>query len=294
MAESKLLNIVTVVRDDLIGLRRTISSICSQDRTLIRKVLILDGNSTDGTWEYIQELNDPLFAVHQATPSGVYPALNSAMAKLFEQNPPDEDHLLFLNAGDFFVNSQSVRVINDLVGDQQFSCFSTFMLDTRDFPNALAPIPNLGQGNSYMNPCVFWLPHQGIVVSVKVCRTVGDFSTKFSIASDYDWILKVFDLVGPPGIFSERAVIQMIDGISNRRAYLGYQERVMITRQRGLQVISLKKFLVLKMRLREFASRFGLLESANKKIFEISVGDKDQLSDDSPWRSYFEFTDHSK
>jgi glycosyltransferase involved in cell wall biosynthesis len=285
-----MLNIVTVVRNDLIGLKRTISSITSQDCTLIRKVLILDGNSTDGTWEYIQELNDPQFVVYQAPPSGVYPALNSAMAKLFELKPPDDDHLLFLNAGDFFANSRSVSVMHNLFSVHQFSCFATFMLDTRDFPNILLPNPNLGQGDSYMNPCLFWLPHQGVVVSIKVCRAVGDYSTEFIIASDYDWILKVFDLVGPPRLFNNREVIQMIDGISNRNAYLGYQERIKIARERGLKVIPLKRLLVVKMRLREIASRYGLLKSANKEMFEITGEEKDQLVDESPWRSYFEFT----
>lgn len=289
-----MLNIISVVRNDLIGLKRTISSVSSQDRSLIRKVLILDGNSTDGTWEYIQELNDPLFVIYQAAPSGVYPAFNAAMSMLFKLDPPDDDHLLFLNAGDFFVNSQSVKVMHDLIEAQQFSCFATFMLDTRDFPNALVPNPYLGEGDSYMNPCVFWLPHQGIVVSIKVCRAVGDYSTEFSIASDYDWILKVFDLVGPPRLFSNREVIQMIDGVSNRHAYLGYQERMMLARQRGLQVIPLNRFLVLKIRLREFANRFGLLRSADKKLFEISTDEKDQLAGQSPWRSYFEFTNYSK
>jgi glycosyltransferase involved in cell wall biosynthesis len=288
-----MLNIVTVVRDDLTGLKRTISSICSQDLTLIRRVLILDGNSTDGTWEYIQELNDPRFVVYQAPPSGVYPALNSAMAKLFELNPPGDDHLLFLNAGDFFANSKSVTVMYNLFNGHQFSCFATFMLDTRDFPHALLPNPNLGHGDSYMNPCVFWLPHQGIVVSIDVSRAIGEYSTEFMIASDYDWILKVFDLVGPPRLFTNREVIQMIDGISNTSAYLGYQERIEIARQRGLQVISLNRLLVLKMRLREVASRYGLLKSANKEMFDIIGEEKDQLVGESPWRSYFEFTSHA-
>jgi len=287
-----MLNIITVVRDDLIGLKRTVASIIAQDRSLIRSVIILDGYSTDGTWEYAQELDNSFFKTYQSPPNGVYPALNSAMGRLLDLNPPDDDHLLFLNAGDFFLGSGSVVTISELSGEKSFACFSTYMLDTRHFPAFQTPEPCLGQGNTYLNPCVFWLPHQGIVVSIRLIKEIGIYSTEYKIAGDYDWILRIVDFAGPPALFEDRVAIQMIDGISNKHAYRGYQERKKLTKRRGLNIVPLPKLLRLKMRTREIASSLGLLKSANKNSFVFSSDQKDQLATSSPWRSFFEFTVH--
>ena len=287
-----MLNIITVVRNDLIGLKRTIASISSQDRSLIRLVIILDGNSTDGTWEYAQGLDSSFFKTYQSSPKGVYPALNTAMSRLLDSNPPDDDHVLFLNAGDFFLGSRSVITISELTGKRSFTCFATYMLDTRHFPTFEAPKPCLGQGDTYLNPCVFWLPHQGIVASVRLIKEIGTYSTEYEIAADFEWILRLIDFAGPPTLFDNRVVIQMIDGISNKHAYRGYQERIKLAKHRGLKIVALPKILRLKMRMREVASYFGLLKSANKDLFVISPEGKDQLATSSPWRSFFEFTVH--
>ena len=101
-----LLSIVTVVRNDLHGLKRTLRSIEAQLsalKTLPTELLIVDGASEDGSREVAEAFRDqralPVRVLRQP-PQGVYPAMNLGWRQARGQ------WLVYLNAGDLMASIQ--------------------------------------------------------------------------------------------------------------------------------------------------------------------------------------------
>ncbi|MGA1004688.1 glycosyltransferase, partial [Vulcanococcus sp.] len=95
-----LLSIVTVVRNDLRGLKRTLRSIEAQLsalKTLPTELLIVDGASGDGSLQVAEAFRAKLglpVRVLQQPPQGVYPAMNLGWRQARGQ------WLIYVNAGD--------------------------------------------------------------------------------------------------------------------------------------------------------------------------------------------------
>ena len=101
-----LLSIVTVVRNDLRGLKRTLQSIEAQLgvlRTLPPELLIVDGASDDGSREVAEAFRDqralPVRVLGQP-PQGVYPAMNLGWRQARGA------WLIYANAGDLLASVQ--------------------------------------------------------------------------------------------------------------------------------------------------------------------------------------------
>ncbi len=95
------ISIITVVFNDLKGLKKTVASVLEQTSDDY-EYIILDGGSTDGCIEYIKSLK--FRGKYKSEPdSGIYNAMNKAV-KMAEG-----DYCLFMNAGDTFYNSQIIE-----------------------------------------------------------------------------------------------------------------------------------------------------------------------------------------
>lgn len=106
------ISVITVVFNDLAGLKKTVKSVLSQDDKNF-EYIIIDGNSTDGCKEYIQELAS--FAKVKSEPdTGIYNAMNKAvrMAK--------GKYCIFMNAGDEFCDCTVIGKANKELQDMDF------------------------------------------------------------------------------------------------------------------------------------------------------------------------------
>ncbi len=106
------ISIITVVLNDLEGLRRTAESVLSQVEADYEYV-ILDGGSTDGSWEYIESLE--FCGVKKSEPdSGIYNAMNRAV------HLARGEYCLFMNAGDTFYDENVLQKASDIIGQADF------------------------------------------------------------------------------------------------------------------------------------------------------------------------------
>jgi hypothetical protein len=96
------LSIVTVCRNAELVVQKTIESVLGQDYGNCEYV-ILDGASTDATAKIIEWYHPLLSYWHSAEDCGVYHAMNDALAKC------TGDFVLFMNAGDTFVDQTGLR-----------------------------------------------------------------------------------------------------------------------------------------------------------------------------------------
>ncbi len=93
--------IITVVRDDVLGLARTLASVFAQDYRN-RQLVVVDGGSTDGTLKIIHEYGSAIDALISEPDEGIYHAMNKGIAIA------DGEWLLFMNSGDEFVAPNSL------------------------------------------------------------------------------------------------------------------------------------------------------------------------------------------
>jgi putative colanic acid biosynthesis glycosyltransferase len=89
-----MISIVTVVRNDLPGLKRTYRSLPAEAEGRVIEWVVVDGASTDGSAEWLARVRDGRLSYRSAPDGGIYDAMNQGTAM------SSGDHVLFLNAGD--------------------------------------------------------------------------------------------------------------------------------------------------------------------------------------------------
>lgn len=126
------ISVITVVYNDLEGLKKTVSSVLSQTCKDFEYV-ILDGGSTDGCVEYIKSLD--FRGVKKSEPDkGIYNAMNKAIKMA------NGDYCLFLNAGDTFYDEQVLENADKKIGIADIYVGSTVEIGER-IQRFLAPYP---------------------------------------------------------------------------------------------------------------------------------------------------------
>jgi glycosyltransferase involved in cell wall biosynthesis len=171
------ISVITVVKDDLAGLKSTADSIVSQNHYGF-EWQIIDGFSTDGTWEYAQELKlHPFVTLSQTPPKGIYEAMNFGAGK---SNAP---WLWFINAGDVILADQIFKRIEEVI-KLNLSCSiiaSTVVYLTPTHHYFSLSIPEIiNQGpNKYG---IFH--HQGCILNKTVFLQAGGFDESLKYAAD--------------------------------------------------------------------------------------------------------------
>lgn len=96
------LSIITVNLNNLDGLKKTVSSVLNQTYKDF-EFIIIDGGSTDGSKEYINQISEHLTLWVSEPDKGIYNAMNKGirMAK--------GDYTSFLNSGDIFFDNQTLE-----------------------------------------------------------------------------------------------------------------------------------------------------------------------------------------
>lgn len=95
-----MLSIITVVFNDKEAFSKTLISVIEQKLYYTNfEYIVIDGGSTDGTLEIIQENSEIITKYISEKDSGIYDAMNKGI-KL-----ASGDALLFLNAGDYFAGN---------------------------------------------------------------------------------------------------------------------------------------------------------------------------------------------
>lgn len=101
-------SIVTVVRNDLDGLRKTAESVCVQQLDDYEWIVI-DGASSDGTIAYLNSLQLNSLKWISESDRGIYDAMNKGI--LLSRG----EYLVFLNAGDTFPAANTLHLVNQSI-----------------------------------------------------------------------------------------------------------------------------------------------------------------------------------
>lgn len=184
------ISIITVVKDDVSGLKVTAKSIIKQ-KYLNFEWLIIDGYSSDGSWQYAQELNSlPFVTSVQSPPTGIYGAMNIGAEK------SRADWLWFINAGDVLLTEKTLEGIATTANmNTEASIIATpvvYLTHTNHFFSLSIPKVMETRFGDY---AIFH--HQGCVLNRLIFNQTSGFDEKLRLAADGKLLDSMISIASP-------------------------------------------------------------------------------------------------
>lgn len=173
----KKVSVITVNLNNRAGLESTFESVISQEYPSL-EYLIIDGESKDGSKEFIQANSEKINFWLSERDSGVYEAMNKGIRNA------TGDYLIFLNSGDTFTGPDSISKL--IFGSQG---------EELVFGNILVEETEKSWKKKYPDTLTFKyfyfesIPHPACLISRKLFDQIGLYDTSLKIASDWKFFL---------------------------------------------------------------------------------------------------------
>jgi glycosyltransferase involved in cell wall biosynthesis len=170
-------SIITINYNNLEGLQRTIESVASQTWQELEHIII-DGGSTDGSLECIEN-NAHRFQYWVSEPDkGVYQAMNKGIAEA------SGEYLLFLNSGDHFYNKEVLANNHHYIKEQAIIYFNLQVVEgekvfVKDYPAVL----------SFSYFLIDTLPHPATFIAKRLFEATNLYNEDFKILSDWKFFI---------------------------------------------------------------------------------------------------------
>lgn len=175
-----MLNIISVTKDDLPGITKTVGSTLRLRRTGKVKQLVIDG-SDPLTAAKVQKNTSSQQGVSyfHLPPSGISAAFNFGLTKI------TQPWVWFLNGGDQLHPKVDAGLFLSIL-DSTSADIVIFELESDSGISARPPFPHLWP------PLANWVPHPATVIRTSLLEKVGEFDPVFKIAMDGDYWLRSF------------------------------------------------------------------------------------------------------
>jgi glycosyltransferase involved in cell wall biosynthesis len=178
-ATKPLVSVIIVVRNCEKHLAQTISSVIDQTYKNI-ELIIIDGNSTDGTVDLIRKYETSISNWVSEPDDGIYDAMNKAI-KLCKG-----DYLYFLNCADYFAHLDTLETaVKYLRHKMPDILHGNILCVHEDGVQAKST-----QINSEYDLFRETISHQALFTARHVFNTVGVFDKSYRICADREWLLR--------------------------------------------------------------------------------------------------------
>lgn len=174
-----LISIITINYNELEGLSKTMQSVFEQTYTSI-EYIVIDGNSTDGSKEYVENNADKLDYWVSEPDKGIYNAMNKGI------KVANGEYLLFLNSGDSFYDKNILLEVSKQFLDKRSIYYCNVQ---RFYRNGDAYIKKYPKELSFGFFVDSTLPHQGTFIKKTLFNNYMYYNENYLIASDWEfWI----------------------------------------------------------------------------------------------------------
>lgn len=198
------ISVVTVCRNAEKTIAYTVQSFLSQAHP-DKELLIIDGDSTDGTLEVVRRFQNPAIRVISESDRGTYDAMNKGL-KLFAG-----DAVGFLNADDAFHDEAVLgRIAGGLSQADAVHGDVRIVFDhaeKRVFRNWVS---------SPFQPGLFrtgWMPpHPTFYVRRPLAAEVGFFDLNYKVSADYDFMLRALELRKARARYIPKTLVDFMSG----------------------------------------------------------------------------------
>lgn len=180
------ITVITVCYNSVKTLGRALLSVAGQDWPNIEHIVI-DGASTDGTAEVIDQFRACLAHVVSEPDHGIYDAMNKGL------NRGTGEIVCFLNADDYYAdNAVLTRVARRMQEDELDALFGDIIFFNES---------DLGRSIRYYRSAFFhpkrlawgWMPaHPSLFMKREIYQQLGGFKSDYRIAGDFEFIARAF------------------------------------------------------------------------------------------------------
>lgn len=265
------LSIVTINYNNALGLKKTIESVVKQSCNEIEFVII-DGGSTDGSVEIIQQYQKDISYWVSEKDKGIYNALNKGIRKA------TGEYILFLNSGDYFYKDDS---LNNVMNQLDFADIIACDINTK---NAKIDIVKKHPDSiSFDYLYTDTLAHQSTFIKRELFDKVGLYDEDYIIVSDWKFFIEALTFYKA----TYKAVhtilsVYNLDGLSatakgtnirkqERRTILKNDFSFFVKDYENLQILKQNRFkMLLKIEQTKFGKKFvSVLFRIYIKLFNI-------------------------
>ncbi len=178
-------SIITIVLNNKEYIKAAIDSVLSQTYPDI-EYIIVDGESSDGTWEIIQSYRSELSKIFRGKDGGIYPAMNKGL------QAATGDIVGILNSDDFYPDSHVIeRVVKAFEQNPNAGAvYGDLQYVDRDKPDKV--LRHWSSGTYNPNKFMWgWMPpHPTFFVKRSLYSQLGYFDTRLKSAADYELMLR--------------------------------------------------------------------------------------------------------
>lgn len=211
-------SIITVVYNGAKTIEQTILSVLEQSYKNI-EYIIIDGLSTDGTQNIVKKYQDSIAYFVSEKDNGLYEAMNKGIQKA------TGEIVGIINSDDWYAKDAIESIVNYFEQyEVDFVYGDVTLVDQngRERPNIKKPIDHI------WFQCI--IQHPGVFVKRSIYEKYGCYNTKYKIAADYDFMLR---------LYSQNVRFEYIDkvitnfrtgGISSRLRWQAEDEAYMISK----------------------------------------------------------------
>lgn len=215
-----IISIITINFNNINGLKKTLRSVEKQMGDVSYEHIIIDGGSTDGSAELIndyKERNPKCSYGISEKDNGIYNAMNKGIEHA------QGKYLLFLNSGDYLYNNSILAQVIPYFTGEDLIYGNLLLSDGNEIHYPEPPFTA-----SYITSDEFYLPHPGTFINARLFSEKR-YDENLKIASDWKFWIQciIFDncsLKHLPLVIS----VFDINGISNKKAGTGAAERKQI------------------------------------------------------------------
>ncbi|ASU36117.1 glycosyltransferase family 2 protein [Mucilaginibacter xinganensis] len=221
MAFEPSLSVITIVYNNVSHIERTMLSVLNQTYPNIEYILI-DGKSTDGTLELIEQYGSRVAKLISEKDEGIYDAMNKGLAIA------TGDYVIFMNSGDEFYESSTVEKVFAAYPDADIYYGETEMISNSG--------ESLGQRRHKVPKQFTWrdfkygmsISHQAIYIRRSLTEP---YNHKYELSADIDWIIRTAKKAKTIINVNSYVAKYLVGGMSKTKHRQSLQERFSIMKE---------------------------------------------------------------
>lgn len=176
-----MFSIITVNKNNCTGLKKTLDSVFSQGYKNYESVVV-DAKSTDGSIVYLKSVQNKISKLIIEDDLNAYDGMNKGILR------STNDYLIFLNSGDYFIDSTILEKLYSFIHDNKHSdiFFGGIQFETATGIKSILYTKHLS-----LEDWRSWtINHNACVIKKKLFQEIGLYDIKINLAADYFWFLK--------------------------------------------------------------------------------------------------------
>lgn len=208
------ISVVTVCLNSEKTIAHTIASFLEQTYPN-KEMVVVDGASTDRTLEIVRNFANPAIRVISEKDAGIYDAMNKGL-RAYSGNA-----LGFLNADDKFHDATVLeRIAGGLAEADAVYGDIVFVTD-----HAAAAIVRIWRAGLFRRGSFRrgWMPpHPTVYVRRALADAVGPFDLRYNLSSDYDYVLRAFEVENSRVTYIPHTLVDFMQGGSSTKSLWRY------------------------------------------------------------------------